>query len=179
MRNRRDWISAIGGGEFSSPLSSARQAVAQAIIITRFLAIVSIAAAGWTLSAAAQEVSEQDAQRVGQSMLDAWNKTARDAAAHAALFTEDAVRITPQGLISGRAAIERTMGAADKDYTPDPSKLEQVKLIGNGVMLRAGTWSGTYKGPNGPVHLKGYWSDTDVRDGNGWKIRQETYNVTP
>ena len=52
-------------------------------------------------------------------------------------------------------------------------------MIGNGVMLRAGTWSGTYNGPNGPVHLKAYWSDTDVRDGNTWKIRQETYNVTP
>jgi hypothetical protein len=26
--------------------------------------------------------------------------------------------------------------------------------------------------------MKGYWSTTDVRDGNSWKIRMETDNVT-
>jgi hypothetical protein len=87
--------------------------------------------------------------------------------------------VTPHGLISGRASIESDAAEGFKVYTSDPSTLEQVKMIGNGVMLMAGTWSGTYNGPNGPVHLKGYWSDTDVRDGNTWKIRQETYNVTP
>jgi uncharacterized protein (TIGR02246 family) len=148
--------------------------------MTRFLAIVPVLAMGLAVSAAAQ-VSEQDAQQAGQSVLDAWNKTSqqKDAAGHAALFTEDAIRVTPQGLTSGRAAIERAAAEGFKVYTSDPSTLEQVKMIGNGVMLRAGTWSGTYNGPNGPVHLKGYWSDTDVRDGNTWKIRQETYNVTP
>jgi uncharacterized protein (TIGR02246 family) len=147
-------------------------------MMTRSLMIGPVLAVGLAVSAAAQQVSEQDAQQAGQRLLDAWNKAAlsKDAAAHAALFTEDATRVTPQGLISGRAAIESAIAAEPKDYTPDPSKLEQVKMIGNGVMLRAGTWSGTYSGPNGPVHLKGYWSDTDVRDGNTWKIRQETYN---
>jgi uncharacterized protein (TIGR02246 family) len=149
--------------------------------MTRFLAIVPVLAMGIAVSAAAQQVSELDAQQAGQSVLDAWNKTyqQKDAAGHAALFTEDAIRVTPQGLMSGRAAIERAAAEAFKDYTPDPSTLEQVNMIGNGVMLRAGTWSGTYHGPNGPVHLKGYWSDTDVRDGNTWRIRQETFNVTP
>ena len=145
----------------------------------RFLAIVPLV--GLAVSAAAQQVSEQDAQQAGQSVLDAWDKTfqQKDAAGHAAIFTEDAIRVTPHGLISGRASIESDAAEGFKDYTPDPSTLERVKLIGNGVMLRAGTWSGTFHGPNGPVHLKGYLSDTDVRDGNTWKIRQETYNVTP
>ncbi|MGA9017019.1 MAG: nuclear transport factor 2 family protein [Acetobacteraceae bacterium] len=149
--------------------------------MTRFLAIVSVLAIGSAVSAAAQQVSEQDAQQAGRSVLDAWNKTfqQKDAAGHAALYTEDAVRVTPHGLISGRASIESDAAEGLKDYTPDPSALDQVKMIGNGVMLRAGTWSGTYHGPSGPVHLKGYWSDTDVRDGNTWKIRQETYTVTP
>jgi uncharacterized protein (TIGR02246 family) len=149
--------------------------------MTRFLAIVPVLAMGLAVSVAAQQVSEQDAQQAGQSVLDAWNKTyqQKDAAGHAALFTEDAIRVTPHGLISGRASIENDAAEGFKVYTSDPSTLEQVKMIGNGVMLRAGTWSGTYNGPNGPVHVKGYWSDTDVRDGNTWKIRQETYNVTP
>ena len=149
--------------------------------MTRFLAIVSVLAIGSAVSAAAQQVSEQDARQAGKGVLDAWNKTElqKDAVAHAALFTEDTVRVTSQGLISGRAAIERRAVEEFKVYTPDPSKLEQVKIIGSGVMLRAGTWSGTYNGPHGPVHLKGYWSDTDVRDGDTWKIQQETSNVTP
>lgn len=75
--------------------------------MTRFLAIVPVLAMGLAVSAAAQ-VSEQDAQQAGQSVLDAWNKTSqqKDAAGQAALFTEDAIRVTPQGLVSGRAAIE-------------------------------------------------------------------------
>ena len=148
--------------------------------MTRFLAIVPVLAMGLAVSAAAQ-VSEQDAQQAGHSLLDAWDKTVqqKDAAGHAALFTEDAIRVTPHGLISGRAAIERDAAAAFKVVTSDFSTLEQVKMIGDNVMLRAGTWSGTYTAPNGPVHLKGYWSDTDVRDGNTWKICQETYNITP
>ncbi len=147
----------------------------------RFLMIGPALAVGMAASATAQQVSEQDAREAGQSVLDAWNKTElqKDAVAHAALFTEDAVRVTSQGLIAGRAAIERRAVEEFKVYTPDPSKLEQVKMIGSGVMLRAGTWSGTYNGPYGPVHLRDYWSDTDVRDGDTWKIQQETSNVTP
>ena len=144
----------------------------------RFLAIVPLV--GLAVSAAAQQVSEQDAQQAGQSVLDAWNKTfqQKDAAGHAALFTEDAIRVTPHGLISGRASIESDAAEGFKDYNPDSSTLERVKLIGNGVMLRAGTWSGASRS-NGPVHLKEYGSDTDVRDGNTWKIRQKNVNVTP
>ena len=138
-------------------------------------------AVGLAASAAAQQASDQDARQLGQSFVDAWNKTMlqKDAAAHAALYAEDAVQVTPQGLVSGRAAIERGTAEAFKVFTFDPSKLEKLKMIGNGVVLRAGTWSGTYNGPHGPVRQAGYWSDTVVRDGDSWKIQQETYNVTP
>ena len=147
----------------------------------RFLMIVPALAVGLAASATAQQVSEQDAHQGGQSVLDAWNKTSlqKNAASQAALFTEDTIRVTPEGLISGRAAIERHATETFKVFTFEPSRLEQVKMIGSGVMLRAGTWSGTYNGSRGPVRLKGYWSDTDVRDGDTWKIQQETYNVSP
>jgi uncharacterized protein (TIGR02246 family) len=149
--------------------------------MTRFLMIVPALAVGLAASATAQQVSEQDARQAGQGVLDAWNMAAKqkDAAAQAALYAEDAVRVTPEGLISGRAAIEKRAAETFRSYSPDPSELEQVKIIGSEVILRAGTWSGTYNGPHGPVYLKGYWSDADVRDGNTWKIKQETYNVTP
>ena len=149
--------------------------------MTRFLMIVPALAVGLIASAAAQQVSEQDVRQAAESVLDAWNKTVqqKDAAAHAALFTEDAVQVTPRGLVSGRAAIESRAAEDFKSFSFDSAKLEQIAMVGTDVMLRAGTWSGTYDGPRGPVHLQGYWSDADVRDGNTWKIRQETYNVTP
>jgi uncharacterized protein (TIGR02246 family) len=149
-------------------------------MMTRFLLIAPVLVC-LAAPAIAQQLSEQDVLRAGQNLLDAWNRTAqqKDAAAHAALYTEDAVQVTPQGLISGRAAIESRAAQDFKSLTLDPSKLEQTNMIGTEVMLRTGTWSGTYNGPHGPMHLNGYWSDADVREGNTWKIRQETYNVTP
>jgi ketosteroid isomerase-like protein len=95
--------------------------------MTRFLVIVPVLAMGLAASAAAQQVSEQDAQQAGRSVLDAWNKTfqQKDAAGHAALFTEDAIRVTPHGLISGRAAIESEAAAGFKDYTPIPARLSR------------------------------------------------------
>jgi hypothetical protein len=124
---------------------------------------------------------EQDARQVAQRLVDTHYKVAmnKEAAGAAALFTEDAIQITPQGFNSGGAAIEKFEAAGFKDYTSDPGKIDHVTTIGNGVILVAGSWSGTYHGPDGPLHLAGYWSWTDVRNGNLWKIRQETFNVTP
>jgi ketosteroid isomerase-like protein len=98
------------------------------MMMTRFFMIVPALAVGLAASAAAQQVSEQDARQAGQNVLDAWNKTMqqKDAAAHAALFTEDAVQVTPQGLVSGRVAIESRAAEGFKSFTSDPSKLEQV-----------------------------------------------------
>ena len=52
----------------------------------RFLMIAPALAVGLAASAAAQQVSEQDARQAGKGVLDAWNKTElqKDAVAHAA-----------------------------------------------------------------------------------------------
>ena len=31
----------------------------------------------------------------------------------------------------------------------------------------------------GPLEIKGYWSDINVREGNNWKDQLETFNMTP
>ena len=31
----------------------------------------------------------------------------------------------------------------------------------------------------GPIQLKGYWGAINVREGDTWKIRMLTFNVTP
>lgn len=149
--------------------------------------IVTVPGVGYRLAAKpklAQAPSQADAEqrpderaiRAGVGILTAFNKAniERDAGTIAALYAEDAVTIRTNGPLSGRAAIEKTYAQNYKHYSPDPSKLEQVTAIGNDVMLRAGSWSGTYQGHDGLVHLRGYWSTTDVRDGGTWKIRTET-----
>jgi hypothetical protein len=43
---------------------------------------------------------------------------------------------------------------------------------------RTGAWSATIKCENfGPIDIKGYWSV--IREGDDWKIRMLTTNVTP
>ena len=105
---------------------------------------------------------------------------ARDAAGIAALFSEDAILLTTDGPLVGRAAIEnRLTGLFKVIITKPPSKLDQVKMIGDALRLRTGSWSVVVQSPNGPMPLKGYWSTTDVRDGNSWKIRMETDVTVP
>ena len=130
---------------------------------------------GLAMPATAQQPANQD-----EPIVKAYNKAllAHDAAGMAALYTEDAVVFTPDGPVSGRAAIEKMYGQDLQHFSPNPSKLEQVTAIGDGVRLRGGTWSGTLEGDKGSVHLKGYWTTTDVRDGTNWKIRMETDNIS-
>jgi hypothetical protein len=52
-------------------------------------------------------------------------------------------------------------------------------VIGNDAIWASGTWSGTWSGQNGPVQMSGKWVDVYVPDGTSWKIRADTYNVTP
>lgn len=148
--------------------------------VLRYALLACVLSAGWILPASAQ-MSDADALRAGRSVLDAWNRTAiaKDVSGHAALYAEDVVQVTPFGIIAGRPALIKNLQEGVTTYTANPSTLERVVMLGPSVMLRFGTWSGTTVMPNGSVPVRGYWSDVDVRDGDGWQIRQESWNVTP
>jgi uncharacterized protein (TIGR02246 family) len=137
--------------------------------------------AGLTASVPASALTEAEARQAAQRLTETEIKAEqeKDIGAVIALFTEDAVQVTPEGLNSGHAAIEQFYTAGLKDYTPDFGKIERVTPLGDGVILAAGSWSGTYHSPDGPVRLSGYWSWTTVKTGSIWKISQETFNVTP
>jgi uncharacterized protein (TIGR02246 family) len=103
---------------------------------------------------------------------DAYNK--RDAAAAAALFTEDAVFVTPDGMVFGRQAIEKRYAETFQRWliTDFLSRRERLRLnaIDNAVWS-VGEWSGTLQSQAGPVLAWGYWSSIYVREGDAWKIR--------
>jgi uncharacterized protein (TIGR02246 family) len=147
----------------------------------RSLMILSALTMGLAMPAAAQHISDQDAWKAGDSVVQAHNRAsqAKDAAGLAALYAEDATLVGPDGPVFGRAALQKQFTDELKSFTAEPAKLERVTMIGDTVRLRTGSWSGMFQSPGGgPVHVKGYWATTDVRDGETWKIRMETWNVT-
>ena len=108
-----------------------------------------------------------------------------DAAAVAALYTEDAVFVTDSGPLYGRQAIEKFYADSfkalhPKNYitTTDPTS---SRMIGTGDnVAESGGWSYTAQAEGGePFPLKGYWSSIDTREGDGWRISMLTWNITP
>ena len=109
-----------------------------------------------------------------------------DAAALAALYTWDAIIVTSQGPVYGRDAIENWYADQIEQWHPknhvdkvDPDSLRLIGTAGDAVCLN-GELSETTKDPNGGLtEIKGYWSSVYVREGDTWKIRLDTFNVTP
>jgi quercetin dioxygenase-like cupin family protein len=75
-------------------------------------------------------------------------------------------------------------------WTTDEEAMIQVQFTGPGNITYinpaddeiwvAGEWSVTVQGQKGsPVRHTGYFSAFDVREGDSWKIRMTTFNVTP
>ena len=115
-----------------------------------------------------------------------WNEAYNnhDAAAIGALYTEDAVHVTPDGFVYGRKAIENSLAEVFKSWQPknhtstiDP---HSVRMLGPDNLTRSGEWSETGLGKNGePISIKGCWACIYVREGDDWKIRMNAGNITP
>ena len=107
-----------------------------------------------------------------------------DAAAVAALFTEEAVFVTDTGPIYGREAIEKhyaddyqKMRISNHLITVDQDSPHMIGVAGKELWATGG-WGATIQGKDwGPKDIKGYWSV--IREDDDWKIRMLTSNVTP
>ena len=108
-----------------------------------------------------------------------------DAAAVAAYYTRDAVFLTPVGPIIGREAIQKWY--ADMYGTPETKPYLQggreclsLHRYSWQRTWATGEWSDIGQGKNGePLSYKGYYADILVREGDGWKVRVDAWNVTP
>jgi uncharacterized protein (TIGR02246 family) len=107
---------------------------------------------------------------------EAYNK--HDATALAALFTEDAVYVTPEGLVLGRQAMEKQHADVFQQWHPTNhiSTVDQVHSIGSNVW-KVGEWSCILQTPEGPFPIKGYFSSICVRQGDAWKECMLAYNM--
>jgi uncharacterized protein (TIGR02246 family) len=109
----------------------------------------------------------------------------RDAAALAALCTEEAVFVTPGGVVYGRQDIEKWHTDAfqrhPKDFSnpPDQHSPHMIGTTGDAVWS-TGDWSEAFQGPNGNlIQVKGHWAAIIVREGGDWRLRMLTVNITP
>jgi uncharacterized protein (TIGR02246 family) len=127
---------------------------------------------------AADEKTVQEIRALIREYEEIFNKN--DAAALAALVTEDAAQMSPEGPICGREAIQKKY--ADLFEQSHPTNLvctvDWVNLVGN-VLWNSGGWSCTFQGENGPLRVKGYRLDVLVREGDAWKESMSCYNMTP
>jgi ketosteroid isomerase-like protein len=129
-------------------------------------------------------IDSQIDEQINKKFDEAFNNG--DAAAIAAFFTEDAVWVTPQGPLFGREAIQKRFAGifeqghySDHLNKDDQGSPHMIGTAGNEVW-RTGEWSFTFQSKSGgPIQLKGYWGGINVREGETWKIRMLTFNVTP
>ena len=105
---------------------------------------------------------------------------AHDAGALAAMCTEDAIQIGPEGPICGRQAIEKKYIELFRQSRPANiiCTIDQVCVLGN-VSWNSGAWTCTVQGAHGPLSASGYRLDLLVREGDAWKECISCYNLTP
>jgi uncharacterized protein (TIGR02246 family) len=139
-----------------------------------FVALLTVCLA---IPAAGQQPSEQQVRPAIERLLETWDTAAsrKDAAAVAALYTEDAMRVTPRGISYGRAAIEKDLVETFKVTSNVADKVEKVQVVGEVVLVTA-TWSATLQSKDGPIQARGFWGGVYVRDGDTWKTRLAIVN---
>ena len=93
----------------------------------------------------------------------------------AALFTEEAVCVTPQGVLLGREAIADGLDQVFKDscLTSQIFQIDQLHSLGSNAWS-VGQWWTTLQSLQGTAFLSGYWSAILVQDGGAWKMRMLT-----
>jgi len=108
-----------------------------------------------------------------------WNAAAakKDASTIAGLYTVDAIRVTADAPVYGRAAIEKNYAEGLKAFTEVTVKADKVEVLDSGAVLVSGMWTGSVQGNKGPVAMRGYWGNALVRDGGAWKASLDVYNI--
>ena len=148
----------------------------------RFLLALVGLAISFALPSFAQQTNSPDPEL--REALTTFNKkvddglNSGDAAALAALFTEDAVFVTDQGPIFGRQAIEKKYADVFQQWHPTNYivEVDKVNAIGNEAW-KIGEWSCTLQTKDGPFPIKGYFASIFVRADGAWKERLTCYNM--
>ena len=109
----------------------------------------------------------------GKQYVQAFNK--KDAAAVAALFAEDAVRVNAQGIIRGREAIQQSTQAGLDAGSHTLNLRYHVAHIDGSTGWSVAEYDYQLRGKDGSdAPVRGFATSVWVRDGGGWKIKGQT-----
>ena len=123
-------------------------------------------------------VDPKIAQQI-RALMTKWDEAFNSSApgALAALYTDDAVKVTVHGTFHGREAIAKDF--AEHDFGRYHSKNEvrkgdRIIAVGNDVRV-TGKWKCTFHDTDGKdKHIDGHYSWILVRQGDSWKISRDT-----
>lgn len=104
-----------------------------------------------------------------------------DAADAATLYTEDVVFKTPNGTFNGRQAIEELFAKHYFEESHSRNAVTTVKeVIADANEVRAtGIWSDTFEdASSGTLNADGTFSWVLVPEGDAWRIRESTFEIT-
>jgi uncharacterized protein (TIGR02246 family) len=124
----------------------------------------------------------QDAKKTADDFAAKWVTAydAGDAAALAALFTQDGVFNAPSGaVVKGRDAIEKALaGRMKAGWTKETVTTTDAGLAGSAVWA-AGEYGLLGSGEVAGKQSSGHFGWVLVRDGDAWHVAMLTANVTP
>jgi len=152
-------------------------------------ALCGLLLAGLTISFAppafAQQNDTVDAETAQQVCALASNYDAafnrQDAVTIAGLYAENAVFNTPEGTFHGRKAIEELYA---KHYFGEAHSKNVLTVVNEAIAAgkevhATGTWSDTFEEPStGTIHAEGTYSWVLLHEGDTWRIRESTYDIT-
>jgi ketosteroid isomerase-like protein len=97
----------------------------------------------------------------------------------AALFTEGAVCVTPQGVLVGPEGIAEGLEHLFEGscLTSQVFQIDQLHSLGNDAWS-VGQWWTTLRGLQGTAFLSGYWSAIFIQENGAWKMRMLTLSET-
>jgi ketosteroid isomerase-like protein len=154
----------------------------------RRLVLLSLFASSLGVSALAEERKPTDAEAreavaaISMKFADGFNK--HDPTSVSALFFDDAVIAAPFGVQTGHRAIEDfyiQLFARLGDIRNYTDIVDQAHATSTTLIWGVGHWQETSQaaGQSSEVHLAGYWGRLYEREGGAWKIRLNTYNISP
>ena len=134
----------------------------------------------------AATLSEQDRQQLG-ALHKKWDEAENnnDAAALAALFTEDAAFVTDKRPVSGREAIKQWFADDFREWRHS-NHIHKLNSISARIIGTAGNefWSTgefeqTFQAGNAsPLRISGHFLNILVREGDALKVKVDTANFT-
>ena len=147
--------------------------------------IALVAAMGFVLPAAAQQIDPQKREQIEHMMMAyGANIDKKDAAAVAAFYTDDAVVLSPTSptmvVKSGKDEITKYLQTMfDREYKIE-GKTTSITPLGDDAAIVLGEYHATGKTSAGhEFNVIGYWSAVDVLNSNSWKIRLLTAFPAP